>query len=201
MTTSVTPSLDRRTVVAELLRDRGDLLVVSGLGGTTWDVASVRDHALNFYLWGGMGNAVPMALGLALSQPSRCVLVVTGDGEMLMGLGSFATVAVQKPSNLAIAVIDNERYGETGHQRTHSGLGSDLAAIGRGAGIEECSTLMDLAAVSSFRDALHRMTGPRVGVIKVAPGNAPMVLPPRDGVSVKHRFRRALCVAETTAAN
>ena len=192
---------DRRMVIAELLRDRGDLLVVSGLGGTTWDLASIGDHDLNFYLWGGMGNAVPMALGLALAQPNRRVLVVTGDGEMLMGLGAFATVAVQNPTNLAIAVIDNERYGETGNQLSHSALGSDLTAIARGAGIKNCSTLTELSAVGSFRDALHTTIGPILGVIKVAAGSAGMVLPPRDGVSVKHRFRHALFCTKGRISN
>ena len=184
--------LDRRGVVAALVRARGNLLVVSGLGGTTWDLASTGDHDLNFYLWGGMGNAVPMALGLALAQPQRRVLVVTGDGEMLMGLGAFATVAVQRPANLAIAVIDNERYGETGDQLTHSALGSDLAAIARGAGIDDAETLTDLAGVNAFRDKTHTAPGPLLAVIKVAPHAADMVLPPRDGIYVKHRFRNAL---------
>ena len=188
--------LDRRLVVAELVRDRAELLVISGLGGTTWDLTSTGDHVLNFYLWGGMGNAVPMALGLALAQPDRRVLVVTGDGEMLMGLGAFATVAVQKPENLAIAVIDNERYGETGDQLTHSALGLDLTAIARGAGITDCATLTDLPSVSAFRDKLHTVSGPTLAVIKVAPHKAGMVLPPRDGVYVKQRFRRALLGAD-----
>lgn len=186
------PLLDRRVVIAELLRGRGDLLVVSGLGGTTWDLTSTGDHDLNFYLWGGMGSAVPVALGLALAQPTHRVLVVTGDGEMLMGLGATATVAVQKPANLAIVVIDNERYGETGEQLTHSAFGTDLAAVASGAGIADTGTLTDLASVSAFRDKLHEVPGPLFAVIKVTPRSADMVLPPRDGVFVKHRFRRAL---------
>ena len=192
MTGTTLIELERRAVVAELMRDRGDLLVVSGLGGTTWDLTSTGDHDLNFYLWGGMGNAVPMALGLALAQPQRRVLVVTGDGEMLMGLGAFATVAVQKPANLAIAVIDNERYGETGEQLTHSAFGTDLAAIAGGAGIATASTLTEMAGVRAFRDKVHTDNGPMLGVIKVAPHTADMVLPPRGGIYLKHRFRRAL---------
>lgn len=184
--------LDRRAVVTELLSDRGELLVVSGLGGTTWDAASAGDHDLNFYLWGGMGNAVPMGLGLALAQPQRAVLVVTGDGEMLMGLGSLATVALQRPANLAIAVIDNERYGETGGQLTHSAGLTDLAAVARGAGIGAAVTLTDLAGVRVFRDRLHSANGPSFAAIKVAHDNAGMMLPPRDGIYLKHRFRQAL---------
>src|SRR5579871_4591658 len=101
------PLLERRPVVAKLLADRSDLLVISGLGAPTYDCASVGDHALNFYLWGAMGSAAMIGLGLATAQPNKPVLVITGDGEQLMGLGALATVAVRKPANLAIVVLDN----------------------------------------------------------------------------------------------
>lgn len=188
----ITPLLARREVVAELLRERGALLVVSGLGGTSWDVAAAGDCSGNFYLWGAMGNAVPLALGLALAQPRQRVLVVTGDGEMLMGIGALATVAAQAPANLAIAVIDNERYGETGGQLTHSALGADLAAMARGAGLAQAATLREFEQVRAFRAQLHDANGPLMAVIKVAAANAAMVLPPRDGVLLKHRFRAAV---------
>jgi hypothetical protein len=110
------PTLHRRDVVNALLADRGELLVVTGLGSTAWDATAAGDHELTFPLWGAMGSAVMIGLGLAIAKPSRRVLVVTGDGEMLMGLGSLATAGVQKPKNLSVVVIDNERYGETGMQ-------------------------------------------------------------------------------------
>ncbi|MGE0483599.1 MAG: thiamine pyrophosphate-dependent enzyme [Gammaproteobacteria bacterium] len=187
-----TPLPARRAVVAALLAERGEMLVVSGLGGTTWDVAATGDDPANVYLWGAMGLAVPMALGLALAQPRRRVLVVTGDGEMLMGLGSLATVARIHPPNLAIAIIDNERYGETGGQPTHTAAVTDLAAVARGAGIAASATLRDLAAVDAFRARLHEACEPLFAAIKVAPDNSPMVLPPRDGALLQHRFRAAL---------
>src|SRR3970282_433645 len=112
------PTLERRKVVADILKQRGDALVVAGLGAPTWDAAAAGDHALNFHTWGGMGGAAMIGLGLALAQPARRVLVITGDGELLMGLGSLATIAVQRPRNLAVIVVDNERYGETGMQDT-----------------------------------------------------------------------------------
>ena len=121
--------LDRRKVMARILRDRGDALLVTGLGAPTWDAAAVGDHANNFYLWGGMGGAVMTGLGLALAQPGRRVLVITGDGEMMMGVGALATIGVAAPGNLAICVIDNEHYGETGMQEGHTGAGVDLAAM------------------------------------------------------------------------
>ncbi len=106
--------LDRRAFVRELLADRGSLLVVTGLGSPTYDAAACGDHPLNFYLWGAMGSAAMIGLGLALAQPARRVLVLTGDGEALMGMGSLATIGVKQPRNLAIVVLDNQHYGETG---------------------------------------------------------------------------------------
>lgn len=193
---TATPTLERRAVVDALLDERGDLLVVTGLGGTTWDVAASGDDPRNFYLWGGMGTAVSVGLGLALAQPRHRVLVITGDGEMLMGVGSLATVAAQAPGNLAIAVIDNERYGETGGQLTHTAFASDLAAMARGAGITHSATLTALAEVRAFRAHFTSVAGPHFAVIKVASANAGMVLPPRDGVLIKHRFKAALAAGQ-----
>src|SRR5689334_8536938 len=127
--TQTSAVLDRRRVVKMLLKDRGDLLVVAGLGAPAWDATDAGDHPLNFPLWGGMGGALCIGLGLALAQPKRPVLVLTGDGELLMGLGSLATVGVQQPANLGVVVLDNERYGETGMQDSHTARGVDPSAV------------------------------------------------------------------------
>jgi thiamine pyrophosphate-dependent acetolactate synthase large subunit-like protein len=182
----------RREVVAALLADRSDLLVVSGLGSTTYDCAAAGDHALNFYLWGAMGGAAMIGLGLALAQPKRRVLVVTGDGEMLMGIGSLATIATRRPDNLAIAVIDNERYGETGMQTTHTAAGVDLAGMARAAGFPVAATIARESELNGVNELLRRAAGPALVVIKVDAARDPFVLPPRDGVLLKHRFRAAL---------
>ena len=129
-------TLHRRQVVKELLRERKKLLVVAGLGSTAWDCTAAGDSPLTFPMWGAMGQAAMIGLGLALAQPRRRVAVITGDGEMLMGLGSLATIGVQQPRNLTVVVIDNERYGETGMQATHTAHGVDLAAIARGCGLQ-----------------------------------------------------------------
>ena len=185
--------LNRRKVVAELLRDRGDMLVVAGLGSTSWDCTAVGDDHLNFPLWGGMGSAAAIGLGLAIAQPTRRVLVVTGDGEMLMGLGSLATVAVQVPANLAIAVIDNEHYGETGMQATHTKYGVNLAAMARGAGIEQADLITEWAAVQDWAARVRKgSSAPQFAQIKVETVRQPLVLPPRDGALLKDRFRLAL---------
>jgi thiamine pyrophosphate-dependent acetolactate synthase large subunit-like protein len=191
--------LRRREVVDALLKGRGDLLVVSGLGSTTYDCAAVGDHPLNFYLWGAMGGAAMIGLGLALAQPKRRVLVVTGDGEMLMGLGSLATIAVKRPANLAIAVIDNERYGETGMQATHTASGVDLAGMALAAGFAAATSVSDAGSLADVIHMLREAPGPVFAAIKVAPLRDPFVLPARDGAYLKHRFRAALLGADAIA--
>ena len=185
-------SLDRRKVVAKILKQRDDLLLVTGLGAPTWDAASVEDNPNNFYLWGGMGGAVLTGLGLALAQPKRRVLVITGDGEMLMGVGGLATVAVQKPSNFAICIIDNQRYGETGMQKTHTEHGADLAKMASGAGFQITSTVYTAKELSEAINILYTASGPVFVDIKVTGVSQPMILPPRDGPTLKHRFRENL---------
>ena len=186
------PTLDRRTTTAEILKQRGKALIVAGLGAPCWDIAAAGDDPLNFYVWGGMGGAAMIGLGLALAQPGRRVLVITGDGEMLMGLGSLATVAVQKARNLSILVQDNERYGETGMQLTHTRLGVDLAGMAKAAGFSTTGTIYSAAQLKTWIPRLYKVPGPVFAVIKVKPDRLPMVLPPRDGTVLKNRFREAL---------
>jgi thiamine pyrophosphate-dependent acetolactate synthase large subunit-like protein len=189
--------LDRRAVVARLLADRGDVLVVTGLGAPTYDVAAAGDHERNFYLWGAMGGAAMMGLGLALAQPNLPVVVVTGDGEMLMGMGAFATIAVQKPVNLAVVILDNGLYGETGGQPSHTTYGTDLAAIAKACGIADAKTITTMGEVERLAASLHSaMGGPKVAVIRIDPADTPRVLPSRDGAFLKGRFRRALGLEE-----
>lgn len=190
------PILDRRKVVADILKQRGGALVVPGLGAPTWDTAAAGDHPLNFYTWGGMGGAAMIGLGLALAQPKRRVLVITGDGELLMGLGSLATIGVQQPRNLAIIVIDNERYGETGMQETHTRFGVDLAGVAKSSGFRAAGTVYSAAQLRTWIPRLYRQPGPVFAAIKVTTQPAPMVLPLRDGVAIKNRFREALLGAE-----
>jgi len=182
-------SLRRREVVRKLLDERKDLLVVAGLGSTAWDITAAGDHDLSFPLWGAMGQAAMIGLGLALAQPRRRVLVITGDGEMLMGLGSLATIGVQQPENLTVAVIDNERYGETGMQATHTADGVDLAAVATACGFRNSRKVLK---ENDLRKIVHETPGPNFLQIKVAAEKLPLVLPPHDGVRLKERFRNAL---------
>ena len=184
----------RREVVKKLLENRGDLLVIAGLGSTAWDITAAGDSPLSFPLWGAMGQAAMMGLGLALAQPRRRVLVITGDGEMLMGLGSLATIGVQQPANLTLVVIDNERYGETGMQATHTARGVDLNAVARGCGLKILS-----GDLNEVRAAAHGQPGPNFAAVKVQAEKLPLVLPPREGALLKARFRRAVLGPEADA--
>ena len=185
--------LRRREVVAELLADRGDMLVVAGLGAPVWDCTAAGDHPLTFPLWGAMGGAAAMGLGLAMAQPDRRVLVITGDGEILMGLGSLLTIGVQRPENLVVVVCDNERYGETGMQLTHTAGGLDLPAMALAAGFvsSEC-----IRSDNEFKAVLPRIqlgAGPAFWSIKIRAEETVIdAMPPKDGAILKDRFRAAL---------
>ena len=184
--------IDRRAAVRALLAGRGELLLVAGLGAPAWDATDAGDSPLNFPLWGGMGGAAMIGLGLALAQPSRPVLVLTGDGEMLMGLGSLATIGASRPNNLSVVVLDNEHYGETGMQVSHTAYGVDLAAAAKACGFARTSMLHRLDEVDQLRAGVHAMQGPLFAQIKIAADKLPLVLPPRDGAHLKNRFREAL---------
>jgi thiamine pyrophosphate-dependent acetolactate synthase large subunit-like protein len=184
--------LDRRAAMRTLLENRGDLLLVTGLGSTTWDAAAVGDDDRNFYLWGAMGAAAMIGLGLAIAQPDRRVLVVTGDGEMLMGLGALATIGVQCPPNLAVAVFDNGRYGETGMQASHTAQGVELVAIARACGFEETFDITNELGLRDFAARVQNSATTLFARIAIRADEPPRVLPPRDGVLLKTRFRHAI---------
>ena len=186
------PRLDRRAAIRILLENRGDLLLVTGLGSTTWDAASVADDERNFYLWGAMGAAAMVGLGLAIARPDRRILVVTGDGEMLMGLGSLATIGVQCPPNLAIAVFDNGHYGETGMQASHTAETVDLIGVAQACGFSETFDITDELGVRDFSARIRDTATTIFARIAISAEEPPRVLPPRDGVLLKNRFRRAI---------
>ena len=187
-------TLDRRAVVSCLLRDRGDLMVVAGLGAAAYDVGVLGDNPLNFCLWGAMGGAGAIGLGLALAQTAKRVLVITGDGEALMGMGALASIAAARAPNLAIAVLDNARFGETGAQLSHTGLTTDLEQVAIACGWTATATARDMDAVEALRPRLR--TEPLFAVLRIAADEKPRFIPPRDGGFVTERFRRALGIVE-----
>jgi thiamine pyrophosphate-dependent acetolactate synthase large subunit-like protein len=185
--------LDRRRVVASLLAERNDAIVVGGLGASTYDIAAAGDHDRNLYLWGAMGGAVMIGLGLALAQPTLPVVVITGDGEMLMGIGALATVGLQKPGNLTIIVLDNECYGETGGQASHTAAVADLVGVARACGIAEARAMTTMAEIEVFRASLHHVSaGPRFASVKIDAANLERALSHRDGTFTVNRIRGSL---------
>jgi len=184
--------LERREFVRRLLIDRGDLLVVSGLGSATYDVAAAGDHPLNFYLWGAMGGTAMIGLGLALARPDRRVAVLTGDGDMLMGIGSLATVGVKQPKNLAIVVLDNAHYGETGMQPSHTKSGIDLPALALACRFKQARAVSRIEETAEARALLHEAQGPIFVSANIEEREVPRVLPLRDGHAIKQRFIAAL---------
>jgi len=184
--------LDRRELTRVLLEDRGEMAVIAGLGAPAWDITAVGDHPLNLPLWGAMGAAAMIGLGLALAQPDRKVLVLTGDGEMLMGIGALATIAVKKPRNLSIVVQDNEHYGETGMQETATKHGVDLVAMARGAGFPRTMFVTRPEEVPALKAAIHEGNGPFFAVAKIDANSKKLVLPPRDGAIIQARMREAI---------
>jgi len=185
--------LERRSVVSRLLAERNDAIVVGGLGASTYDIAAAGDHDRNFYLWGAMGGAVMIGLGMALAQPKLPVVVITGDGEMLMGMGSLATVGLQKPANLTIVVLDNEVYGETGGQASHTAATVDLVGVARACGISDSRAISTMAEVETFAASLQEVSsGPRFASVKIDSANLERVLSSRDGQFTVTRIRGAL---------
>jgi len=185
-------TLDRRAAVTALVVERKDLLVVAGLGSAAYDLMAAGDHDSNFYLWGGMGSAAMIGLGLATAQPQRPVLALTGDGEMLMGMGALATIALRKPNNLTVAVLDNGHYGETGMQESHTRRGVALDRVAQACGFPWTGTINDMDGIAALRARMAAQQGLAFATIKIAAENPPRVLPPRDGVFLKNRFRAAL---------
>jgi thiamine pyrophosphate-dependent acetolactate synthase large subunit-like protein len=182
--------------MATLLAGRDDnLLVIPGLGSTAWDAAAAGDNDRNFYLWGAMGGAAMIGLGLALAQPRKRVAVITGDGEMLMGLGSLATIGIQQPPNLAVIVFDNGVYGETGMQPSHTQSGVDLIAVAGACGVATCLDVRDENALADLAQRLKTLDAPLFARVLIAAEEPPRVLPLRDGVALKERFRAALGIS------
>jgi thiamine pyrophosphate-dependent acetolactate synthase large subunit-like protein len=185
--------LERRGVVAGLLAERKEAIVVGGLGASTYDIAAAGDHDRNFYLWGAMGGAVMIGLGIALAQPKLPVVVITGDGEMLMGMGSLATVGLQNPENLTIIVLDNEVYGETGGQASHTAATVDLVGVARACGISDVRTIGTMAEIEAFAPSMQNVSsGPRFVSIKIDRANLERALASRDGTFIVTRIRGAL---------
>ncbi len=182
--------LHRRNLVSGILAERDDnLLVVAGLGSSCWDVTNAGDRPENFYVWGAMGGATMIGFGVAKAQPDKRVLVITGDGDMLMGMGSFATIANDPVTNLAVLVLDNSAYGETGGQPTHTTGATDLAGIAKASGIATTATIIKDSELAQLKELTLQAPGPVVVVAKIIHEPLKFVLPSNNGPYLKDRFR------------
>jgi thiamine pyrophosphate-dependent acetolactate synthase large subunit-like protein len=187
-----TKRVDRREFVSKLLNATPDALVVTGLGSAAYDVFAAGDRDQNYYLWGAMGGATSLGLGLALAQKNKSVVVITGDGEQLMGIGSLATIAAKQPKNLTIVVLDNGHFGETGMQRSHSSLGTDLVAVAKGFGITEAFSTSSTQSYDELAQRIKARQGTIFAQVFIESNEPERMLPPRDGPYIKNRFRAAL---------
>ncbi|KAF1070873.1 thiamine pyrophosphate-dependent enzyme [Variovorax sp.] len=183
---------DRREFVARLIAAIPDALIVTGLGSASYDVFASGDRERNYYLWGAMGGAASLALGLALAQRDKSVVVITGDGEQLMGIGSLGTIGVKQPKNLSIVMLDNGHFGETGMQRSHSSLGADLVAVAKGFGIADAFSVNGIDACEDLAERINARRQTTFAQVFIDANEPPRALPPRDGSYIKNRFRAAL---------
>ena len=186
-------SADRCDAVPALIGPHEDFLIVSGLAGTSRDVAALtQDGAHTYTMAGAMGGACMIGLGLALSRPDKRVLVVTGDGELLMNVGALSTIAVLNPANLAIVCVDNGHYGETGYQKSHTSLGVDLEKIAAGSGIKATRTISADAELADGARLLREGNGTAFVVLRVKPTDPPAFRRNMDPSACRNRFRGAL---------
>ena len=192
MSKTAAKGADRRQFVARLIAAAPEALIVTGLGSAAYDVFAAGDRDQNYYLWGAMGASTSIGLGLALAQPGKQVVVITGDGEMLMGIGSLGTIGVKRPKNLSIVVLDNGHFGETGMQRSHSSLGTDLVAVAKGFGIADATSTDSLDGCDAIVRRIHAAEGTSFTQVFIEANEPPRALPPRDGPFIKNRFRAAL---------
>ena len=183
---------DRRAFVAQLIAGMPDALIVTGLGSAAYDVYAAGDRDKNYYLWGAMGGSTSIGLGLALARPEQSVVVITGDGEQLMGIGSLGTIGAKQPKNLSIVVLDNGHFGETGMQRSHTSLGTDLVAVAKGFGIADARSTASLDEVPVIAQRALARKGAQFVQVFIEASEPPRALPPRDGPFIKNRFRAAL---------
>ncbi|GGI27604.1 thiamine pyrophosphate-binding protein (plasmid) [Bradyrhizobium sp. CCBAU 53351] len=188
--------LDRREAVPALVGGHKEFLFIAGLAGTARDVTSlVNDGPSAYGLGGAMGAATMMGLGLALARPDRTVIAFCGDGELLMNVGSLATIGVRNPPNLRIVCVDNGHYGETGYQRSHTSLGVDLEKIAVGSGIRRTLTIGTAAELPKGSKLLRESEDAVFILMRVKPTDPPKFKRTLDPAVCRVRFKAALADA------
>lgn len=185
--------LDRTEAVPAIIGKPDDFLFIGGLAGTAKDLAALTNDGANYYgMAGAMGAAVSMGLGLALARPDKKVLVATGDGELLMNIGSLATVSILNPPNLRILCVDNGHYGETGYQKSHTSLGVDLEEMAIGAGIKSTMTVETKDQIAAGARMLRESNGTCFVLLRVKPKDGPKFKRDMDPASTRVRFLQGM---------
>ena len=194
MDTRNTKVMNRFDVTSRLIAKLdNEEAVIGGIGNTNFDLWAAGHRPQNFYMLGSMGLAFPIALGVALAQPERRVFALEGDGSLLMQLGSLSTIAMLKPANLTIIVMDNGCYQITGAQPTATAHGADIVTIARGCGLAASHWAADEAM---FEDLVERALvegGPSLIAVRIddKPG---VGTTDRDPVQIRQRFMMGLGV-------
>jgi thiamine pyrophosphate-dependent acetolactate synthase large subunit-like protein len=186
--------LDRKLALPKLIGDTNRFLIISGLAGPAKDIGYLTQESPNTFLFGGaMGGAMPTALGLAVSRPSERVLCVTGDGDLLMSMGSLATIASVKPKNLIIICIDNGLYQETGGQKSHTGLGVNLSKVAEGCGIPNVLSIVNEQELNKGSLLIdNNLDGPIFILLKVSEEKPPQYSRNWNASEEKVKFRKNL---------
>jgi thiamine pyrophosphate-dependent acetolactate synthase large subunit-like protein len=189
--------MNRLDATRELVASAGDAPIVASLGHPAYDLYAAGDRPANFYTWGSMGLASSIGLGLAMARAELTVFVLDGDGSLLMNLGSLATIAWTKPSNLVLVVVDNQEYGTTGGQQTATAHGADLEGAAKALGITRTATIRTRDAFQGAIARTRAEPGPWLIVAKVTE-TPPAAKPPLDCVYIKQRFMAAIGSSESS---
>ena len=173
--------------IAEIVKDE---LLICNLGIPSKELYKAKDRPENFYMLGSMGLASSIALGIAISQPDRKIWCIDGDGAILMNLGSLSTIANKNPVNLTLIIIDNESYGSTGNQKTHTSKNTKLDIIAKGAGFDHISVIIEIDDIIPTLKILE--SGCNFILIKTESGNADVENIPLHPIEIKERFMKSI---------
>ncbi len=183
---------DRYEASKFVVQNAGKAPIITNLGGASWKLCAAGDRPENLYLRGSMGLTASIGLGLAIALTDRKVIVLDGDGSVLMNLGALCNIADQSPKNLIHIVWDNEQWGETGGQPTHTSGKASLAGIAREAGIEKVAEVAEMEAFKRVVLQALREDGPWCIVAKVEDRDKTAKMPQLAGDENLMRFRRSL---------
>jgi sulfopyruvate decarboxylase subunit beta len=176
----------RYQAIYEIMEYIDDELVICNIGFPSRELYEINDRAKNFYMIGSMGLASSIGLGLALAKPYEDVVVIDGDGSLLMNMGSLVTVFANNPSNLTWIVIDNGAYGSTGNQDTYAQV-VDLVDVARGVGFENSYYFTDV----NLKEFIKSDDASFI-VYRTEAGNSDAPIIDLDPITIKERFMRSI---------